>query len=510
MNIAQLSGDGPFADTTALASPPPDETLAADGHFELVMVPHQGRVILCDRLDGRQSLAHQLTHEHLLLPTGGRQSLLFDEEGFAFLIADGSDHHQVVEDIFKKTLYERDDGMLFVREGVEPNDRIWSLTDRLRQYKSAKVRWPYGVNHLSELPVFALLLHRHGFACCWSLMAIYKLVGLTCYKQQPSKWVYESQKPWVQHFESLGFEGAFVKSAQGDGPDDGALSSSRFLPSPSVTTPGFLAIMVRFLHHSPQRGGLRQALQGHVRSLLQGLFSSLAAKVPEGSWQLPLHISHSWVYQWPKSEREAPQVILQVDRAGKVDLQPLLIAGGALPRRSPRLLRKWADLVSECGSVCELGDLFTAVSIAPSSANAMPFLAQLIAATASCIEKALGEMSRQESVADGGLIFKVDSAADMIRTDKDIDVTLHRHLLSARSLIADAQHVSFTCDKAWIKGLNLMNGILVTPENVAALCPPQVAIPGGKHIGRLAQGGPSVVGRENPALSMVYMALLGV
>lgn len=475
---------------------------------DLVMVPHASYVVLCDRPDGLQSVVHLGTHEHLLLPAdAGRFSLLFDESGFGVLVADDAGRNLVVEDIFKRAMYQREgDGALFVHEaGVE---RIWSLTDKRRQYRSARVVWSYGVGHQACLQAFALVWHRQGFSLAWSLVALYKLVGLTCYKNQPSKWFYESQCAWSQHFGFLGFSEGLMKSVHGEASDDGGSSDVPFLPTPCATTGAFVALLVRFLHHSPQKGGLRQDLRAHVRSLLQGLIVSLASKRGASNFELPVHVTQTWLYRWPPSESTPADFKLQVDTAGKIDLSPLLTAASPLPRRSPRLVRKWANILQDLAPECETVDLLVTLSAAPPSSGALSFFVQVLSQVAVCLEKSLGaECSSPGPLPPKGLGIKADEASDMIRTDRDIDMVLHRHLQSAIACLSDTQHVSVACDKAWIKGLNLMNGVLVTPANLCVMCPPQVGGRWGCHSGTHR----ALVEREGKSgIVLVYIPCLGV
>lgn len=55
---------------------------------QLEMVPHCDFVSLQDFPDVCQIFAHRLAHERLLLPQDRRWSLLFDDQGFGFVVAD--------------------------------------------------------------------------------------------------------------------------------------------------------------------------------------------------------------------------------------------------------------------------------------------------------------------------------------------------------------------------------------------------------------------------------------
>lgn len=121
-----------------------------DQGVEMKLAPHIGRVSLCKGLDGSAILVHRTTLERLPL-SGGGWELHFDPAGYGALTKDLGGAPALVEDMLQMKLCSDSAGRLQVMQKSAAGDSVWSLTDRLRHYRTGSCSWSYGTSHSFEL-----------------------------------------------------------------------------------------------------------------------------------------------------------------------------------------------------------------------------------------------------------------------------------------------------------------------------------------------------------------------
>lgn len=131
---------------------------------------------------------------------------------------------------------------------------------------------------------YLLRFPRQGMRHFWDMHAVYKLMGFSSFKGFASRWAYESKDSWQRFFIDLGFEGHCIQSPGGLGAEEAGVTIHRFLPATSVSTLGFVALLLRWSALPPNRGGLREPdRRAAAAALLAGLLASAASG---GQWRL--------------------------------------------------------------------------------------------------------------------------------------------------------------------------------------------------------------------------------
>lgn len=387
----------------------------------------------------------------------------------------------MIEDLLKLQLYKTmEDRLMVLERGLESN-KTWSLTDALRQYRSGTCRWSYAPVHTAELSFCTVVIPRGGCRFFFSAAEVYKQLGLSSYKGSPSKWIYEMAKAWQRHLTAMGFNDWLLHSPAGEAVNDALNSTTHFLPWIGISTLALVVVYVRLVHPVKQRGGLSAAPQrSHCQGILEGMLTQLAGAKFEGlgDWQIPIVWLFIWKNRWPEPSPHAPDVLLEVTSDGIVDLGPWVDCASRLPPRSSSLARRWFDITERFGRRCHLVTLLLAVGHADADKRTTGLFAQLVKQVAQRFETVAKHLAKGEpaDMTASDLEVRFHDAADQIQTPRDVDVLLIRHVGSSKQILRAAPFLSMSMDKAWIRGLNLFNGVLVTSANVACCCPPQVGL----------------------------------
>ena len=130
--------------------------------------------------------------------------------------------------------------------------------------------------------------------------------------------------------------------------------------------------------------------------------------------------------------------------------------------------------MQELGKECHIGQLLRVAGHAELASKASALYGQLLKPVARQLEHAtkLCLEGKVESMDEFSAHFH--EGTDEIRTPRDIDVLLLRHVESSKALIGRPLFLSVGSDGAWVKGLKLLNTLIVTPDNYGYCCPPQV------------------------------------
>lgn len=445
---------------------------------EASLVPHKGHVTLCEDTHSRFVVVHDLTQERIVLPGRGWE-LVFDEGGFGCLTSTESGDLKLLEDELRMQVYKDDAGHLQIVERRGAAVRQWSLTDRFRQYMTGEVGWSYQPSHHFSLQFCQLAMTRGGCRYFFQVGAVYKQLGLTSYKNCASKWIYESAPVWKKALASYGIKEVMLHSPAGELVSTALNSVTHFLPWIGLSSIGLLYILVRMASPVPQRGGLaKQASRAQCEAILDGLLASIAGDIgPLTEWKLPVVFMFGWVCSWPVPPAHSADMRLPVTSDALVDLSEWHVAAARPAFRAHSPAGKWFKLIADLGKQCSLKTFLLRVGHADPTFRADGLFAQLLVSITKRIEEfAAHKMSGQTCVADTQLSVYLHEPGDSVQTPRDVDMLLIRHVESCKQSIGRPLFVGLTADKAWVKGLNLMNGVLVLPSNIACVCPPQVVV----------------------------------
>lgn len=136
--------------------------------------------------------------------------------------------------------------------------------------------------------------------------------------------------------------------------------------------------------------------------------------------------------------------------------------------------RRWFTMIEHLAPECDYFDLILTVGHAGAEWKAQPLYAQFLRNLAIRLERFV-EVIAKGQFEDAALEAKLDQVGEGLCTPRDIDVMLTRHIDSCKKLITKgSKFVAILNDKAQVKGMNLLNSVLVLPTNHGILAPPQV------------------------------------
>jgi hypothetical protein len=212
--------------------------------------PHRGRVFL-DALSGNKVLLDTVTRDRAQL-TGLHWELDFDEDtGRAFVLslqadAMGSHEFHLVDSLLTKDIVEDQHGAKYL-QGPSGQFPLHNITCRLRP---GTVTVSTSVCGGSTADVGVTIFRQSR--CCnnsmfWALTDLYTVLSLSCYKGQPSKWMYESYPRWQHYLDDCNLTNTVVFSKHcslGDERKANLPFSDRCLHHTSISTLGLLVRLV--------------------------------------------------------------------------------------------------------------------------------------------------------------------------------------------------------------------------------------------------------------------------
>lgn len=286
----------------------PAPRVPPNGGLALSLVPHDGRVYIDDSGEG-QLVTHTLTLRQQMAPIeGGPWSLHMDSDGLGALLSDSGETVILLEEWLTRQLYQCDEGdwiVLQAGEGKSQPASSWNLTARMREFVAHPIFLNNGAGQ-SQVTAFLMEWPRGGFKWQWPAQDLYRVLGMTSYKGQSSKWLYNSVSVWEAAMEAFGFQGHFVRSEASKPPDIGMSSVKYCLPSTSMSTLAVFVLLVQWQARSARRGGLRQDRDRHrcsalLRTFVDGVLSvpflltcpSMNRRVPLGRGRRLLAIANS-------------------------------------------------------------------------------------------------------------------------------------------------------------------------------------------------------------------------
>ncbi len=453
-------------------------SVMADHIGELLLKPQCDFVSLDVGENGQQLLTHNITLRRQPVPSdNGPWKLVFDGDFGCIIGANGDTI--CLEDYLSRQLYTTEAGMMWVVEvsvvdGTAVHAHPWNLTRKMQTYEAtvAKVSLDFGS---IELPIYKLAWPRGSFHVCWEMQPLYRLLGLTTYKKEPSKWVYTMMPQWEQRLKELGLEGHFLHSNSGLSREQAAVDANKFLPGSSATTLAFVATLVRWAGCSARQGGLRSGhAKSRARSLLDGLVRGCL-----GKFSLTLSVTLAFEYCWPRPD-VTPEFVLRlpVCDKGLVDVSSWAAIAEDLDRVGERIhgvLLDWFLMVQEfvtddriplatfvCETKCFLDKEWVCA------------WKQIVWQVAHRLEVVMIKTRHEKDCEYPVQMAFVESSDDW--SIRAVDRTCGEHVASCRAASDNQLFVGIAVDKVGgCRSLDLQNGFLVFPNNIAFELVPQVS-----------------------------------
>ena len=218
----------------------------------------------------------------------------FDEDGFGCIADDLSGSVHLLEDLFKVGLWITAAGEFFTVVDVDGQSVRTSLTVNCRKYEDCTMQLSSGPHRdATGMPAYLVKLPRGGMRSWWVLVDVYKHLGMTSYKHEPSKWVFNSLAGWDERLSKDGFIGHLMFSGTSVAPEQGVASTCKFLPQAAASTLGLLSCIVRWCSSQPAQGGLRdEAVRAKARALLDSL--TIVSSCRGQPWEFVVSYDDDW------------------------------------------------------------------------------------------------------------------------------------------------------------------------------------------------------------------------
>ena len=317
----------------------------AEEEEEYALLPHTGHLVLDKPFDQEGVyVVHGLSMERAALPTGGDWFLCYDDQGFA-CAADCRDRMDPVciEDLLVKRVCTRN-GKLWVVVGHGSDRVIWSVTDKLTRYKQLDISVLVAPSW-SKVQCSAVFLDmpRMESRFFWEAAVLYKQLGLTSYGGQASTWFYRGRKPWAAWMRALGLgDGHLLRGLHGNAKEDPEASDDGeedlFMLYSGMSTCAVLALLTKWSASEPtlhQRQDARWMMPQAARFFLQSLIAG-CVRTPQMPWRsINVRFLRSWEIAWPARPPTPPDLVLQVDSVGVLNLQPWIDINNGSPKELP-------------------------------------------------------------------------------------------------------------------------------------------------------------------------------
>lgn len=409
-----------------------------------------------------------ITGERVLRP--GLWHLEFDADGSGCIAAENSDEVVFLEDVFSQKLFVTGDGrIVLMSERGEASD----LHLENRRYCEGIASFAKDSRRGElQLTAYALCRHRAGFRVWWSLTSAYKTLGLKSFKGFPSKWVYESMGSWVAAMGQISLEGHMMLSTGGLSIEDSLKSPDRFLPSGSASSLGLLWLMTRCALLPCRLGGLRD---DEDRAAARRLLKALLLACPrEGEvWKVRVAFDDEWQNKWPRPTFDSAMCVdLEVNANGELDVCAWReqVEAAVVDRGHP--LRSWWQGISQAIPSSGIVPLENLLDQALRKKQLAPLARQLLWS----VGLRLDAQVLADDAANESLGWVAASQEGLRGRSREVDLQLARYLASSQNMFKAPAFLSLATDKASVKGLSLVNTVMVDSNNRAALLPPQVGL----------------------------------
>lgn len=269
-----------------------------------------------DALRSRWTLWHMVTNERLdlpQLPVGRQWSLSFNDEGFGCL-HDGLECRWVAT-MLTVSCHQAPNGSVFLRD--LGNSERW-LRDFINGHTEHRLR--VNLERTTEDVAVYWFAHASGGAhLWWSLPHVHQLLRV-CTSATSSGWVRKGWTSWESFLWSLGLSHPHMRKQLEDrrsaagGSDEYFGVETRVLPTASVSTFGFVALLATWVAHP-----VRHLRVEHTREVGKDVLTWLCSKMPVDEYTLRIVACGSDIAQHglPIGDAAAPTLRIPV-RGGRV------------------------------------------------------------------------------------------------------------------------------------------------------------------------------------------------
>ena len=353
------------------------------------------------------------------------------------------------------------------------------FTAKLMAFSKVAVTMPVDFSDL-DFEVYKFVIRRQSFTFFWSSLQVYRLLKLSSYKGQPSKWAGVSKQNWRQWCEEAGLSTTHVQlSAQCTTQPGDSSSVIASLPTPCLSTSAFVLVLGKLGVAVVRRGGLRTTNgQEKAKSLVTQLLRAAAAS---RRWTVQLRFLSPWVSSWPITEPERPDVQMFVgpSPALLVDVSPWrqIIDDG-----HEMALEWWNHAVAGAetlvgGKLCvPLPHLLArSIAITSSDQSLQSLHRQMVWQIGRLIESSMqATLSSTDTPAAGSISCKQVELQELMDDERLMLHELLRYKQSGISALRGTTHLSMTHDKGNVAGLQLQTAAIFR-GNIGALCLPMVS-----------------------------------
>jgi hypothetical protein len=471
-------------DAIALLSTTP--VVDGDDQGLLEECPHSGRLYI-DRLTSNTwQLTDIVTHEKYLFSGDGWFLEYHADNGRAALVQEdghGNGQFFLVEQLMVRDLLESPDGVQFMSFGAAANTPPVPLGQLYCRHVLGSVTIRLGqTTARAELPVWILKRPRcSGMRVYWGLFSIYKLLRLTQFRGQASKWTYAGMLPWNKHM-ALHFPGKhFIVSKNNSGMQTDLRHLQpfwdRMLPETTCDTVALLSLLAKWAFASKHGGGFQCPLQ--QRGAIDVL-AALLSKACSRAQPIVIQISFDdfWTCKWPRPERTDSDLAFwygfPMNNDGSVYIEPWLQCGGGFATSS--VARRWLQCLSEDHSTPLINtiDLMDLIRRIAGIKLMQSFSAQLVYALAKELELGMAESGKSsESQALSASVGFVYKSQEIHVGDPNLEERLCSYV--SAGIVESSKHslIGVSLDKAGVCGSHLMNAIVSFPNNVVVVACPQ-------------------------------------
>ena len=248
----------------------------------------------------------------------------------------------------------------------------------------------------------------------------------------------------------------------------------KFLPHPSVSMTGLVALLCRWAHCSAQGGGFRNPNDKAAASeLLEGLLRGCCDK----EFVISICFDDSWEPSGPFEDWRRCEPCLRVMPDKTVDVSELNVM--AAKPEAPATMQRWQHELAR-SKLAPMGSRVGVVELIGKTAGCASLRAlHCVSAFGSRIENILtksrlGEPCPKEEL----LTCRPVDISELLWDRRQLDVELLRQLVAgiAATEQAEVQAISWATDKANIGGIGLESAVWALPSNVGNIFPPQVVI----------------------------------
>lgn len=328
-----------------------------------------------------------------------------------------------------------------------------------------------------QLQCVVLRRARHvGQQVFWDLSNFYRMLGMSGYAAQPSKWVFARSSAWVRRFESNFGQSQLIYSMHYHEKMDRKMMldfSRRCLPFTGSSTLGVLTLLSRWAFAQKFVGGLNDPT-GKQQDAAKAVLEAMLRPVLEvaGEWERPVLVVKEWVCTWPRPltfDDQERQAVLRV-RSAELIIEPIF-----------ELAENDIGIVGAAGWCKELDHRFgrgasvpmlAFLEVCSASRLLEPLFLQVLWRLSRALEKHMGQLGQGRADSKGGEL-DYESVVSVMGS-KRLDLKLAQYVITSRMAMKKNTMFSMCTDKGSVCRLQLRNAYITIPSGKAAICTPVV------------------------------------